>query len=178
MAKGLESLPNEIFTGPFWVIQVTTIFRRKYLEERQGKKFMYRILYLHSSNKQKENNGPGCELTKNLCQGLQILINQLEFIISFAKKCTKKKKQQQCYFSFVEPRIHVGMWKPRAERMDRARALELHLGYNVCMLPLAVPQAAQQTQTGSAVLALPCWNVASQDSTICSKRQNVSGRHA
>lgn len=108
MAKGLESLPNEIFTEPFWVIQVTTIFRRKYLEERQGKKFMYRILYLHSSNKQKENNGPGCELTKNLCQGLQILMNQLEFIISFAKKCTKKK-QQQCYFSFVEPRIHVGM---------------------------------------------------------------------
>jgi len=101
MAKGLESLPNEIFTGPFWVIQVTTIFRRKYLEERQGKKFMYRILYLHSSNKQKENNGPGCELTKNLCQGLQILINQLEFIISFAKKCTKKKSSSSVIFRLL-----------------------------------------------------------------------------
>lgn len=51
MVKGLESLPNEIFTGAFWVIQVTTVFWRKYLEERQGKKFMHRILYLYSGNK-------------------------------------------------------------------------------------------------------------------------------
>lgn len=51
MVKRLESLPNEIFTGIFWVIQVATIFRRKYLGKRQGKKFMYRILYLYSGNK-------------------------------------------------------------------------------------------------------------------------------
>lgn len=53
MVQGLESLPNETFTRAFWVIQVTEIFLRKYLEKRQGKMFLYRILYLCSGNRKK-----------------------------------------------------------------------------------------------------------------------------